>query len=103
MDCDGQQSEVDFLRAMARRYVWDQTPDEALARPDRIVRRVLDLGTWEDTSTLEAIFGHSRLAVILSASPPGALRPRSWWYWHYRLGLTVPAKSPPPMPTRSYG
>ena len=91
-----------FLRAMARRYVWDQSEAEALADPARIIRRVMDLGTIDDAFNLEPILGRDRLAEVLRTSPAGALRPRSWWFWHYRLGLVAAADDPPPMPVRTY-
>lgn len=89
-----------FLRAMARRYVWDQSGAEALANPDRIVRRVMDLGTIDDAFDLEPFLGRDRLAEVLRSSPAGAMRPRSWAFWHHRLGLIAPNENPPPMPLR---
>ena len=91
-----------FLRGMARRYVWDQTETEALANPARIIRRVMDLGVIEHALDLEPQLGCARLIDILRASPAGAMRPRSWWFWHYRLGLADATHDPPPMPVRSY-
>jgi len=35
----------------------------------------------------------------LAAAPPGIIGPRSWAYWHARLGR-VPG---PPLPTRALG
>ena len=96
-------TEADFLAAMARRYVWDMSEAEAFAAPERIVRRVMDLGVLDDALALERILGRPRLATILQTSPPGAMRPRSWWFWHYRLGLADADHDPPPMPVRSYG
>ena len=91
-----------YLRAMARRYVWDQSEAEALVDPARIIRRVMDLGTIDDAFDLEPILGRDRLAEVLRTSPAGAMRPRSWWFWHYRLGLVAAADDPPPMPVRTY-
>ncbi len=85
---------------MARRYVWDRDPDDALAEADRTIRRVMDLGTIEDVFAMEEILGRPRLVDALATTPPGGLRPRSWWFWHYRLGLTEPGADPPPMPLR---
>ena len=89
-----------FLRAMARRYVWDQSEAEALANSDRIIRRVMDLGTIDDAFDLEPILGRERLAEVLRSSSAGAMRPRSWSFWHHRLGLIRTRESPPPMPVR---
>lgn len=89
-----------FLRAMARRYVWDRSEADALAWPDRIIRRVMDLGTIDDAFDLERILGRARLAEVLRTSPAGAMRPRSWSFWHHRLELVAPTENPPPMPVR---
>ena len=96
--------ELPFLQAMARRYCWDMPdPDEgARTAPDRVVRRVMDLGVLEDALALEPTLGRARLVDILRASPPGAMRSRSWWFWHYRLGLADADHDPPPMPIRTF-
>ncbi len=96
-------AEEAFLGAMAKRYVWDATEAEALAYPDRTIRRIMDLGTLEDVLRLEPVFGRDRLVLCLRLAPAGALRPRSWWFWHYRLGLTPAEQDPPPMPERTVG
>ena len=102
MDVPAISSETEFLRGMARRYVWDQSEAEALAMPDRIIRRVMDLGVFDDALALEPTLGRARLIQVLRAAPPGAMRPRSWWFWHYRLGLADVRRDPPPMPVRSF-
>lgn len=98
-----ERSEAAFLREMAQRYVWDMTEAEALERPERVILRVMDIGVLEDALALEPMLGRAHLVTILRTSPPGALRPRSWWFWHYRLGLTAADADPPPMPVRSFG
>ena len=91
-----------FLAVMARRYVWDKTELEALALPDRVIRRVMDLGTLADVLEMEQVLGRDRLVATLRTMPAGGMRPRSWWFWHYRLGLADAAHDPPPMPKRSF-
>ena len=95
-------AERTFLTAMARRYVWDKTTEQALAFADGIILRVMDLGTIEHVLELEHVLGRDRLASRLRDAPAGALRPRSWWFWHYRLGLTPAEQDPPPMPVRTF-
>lgn len=92
-----------FLAAMARRYMWDQSEAEALADTGRIIRRVMDLGTLDDVLALEPAVGRDRLIATLRGAPVGSLRPRSWWFWHYRLGLADAERDPPPMPVRCLG
>ena len=89
----------DFLQAMAYRYCWD-TPDPMIVAEDRIVRRVMDLGVLDDALALEPTLGRARLIEVLTTTSAGGMRPKSWWFWHYRLGLADAAHDPPPMPAR---
>ena len=94
----GMSSERDeYLLRMADRYGWDMPRGDALANPDRIILRVLDIGALADILACEKIIGRERLAEIVQGSNAGALRPKSWDFWHYRLGLSE-ADSPPPSP-----
>ena len=90
----------DFLRRMARKYVWWLPPAQALARPHLVAAQIMNLGDYDDVRALEAALGHERLAEALRAAGPGSFTPRSWSYWHYRLGLAAPGRVPPP-PRRS--
>lgn len=89
-----------FLLKMADRYGWDMQRGDALANPDRIILRVLDIGALEDILACERIIGRGKLAEIVQGSDAGALRPKSWDFWHYRLGISDIASPPPPPPTR---
>ncbi len=89
-----------FLEQIAPRYIWWKTPDDALRYPNRLIAQVMDIGTFEDIQILVRLLGEERLAGVLRHVEPGWLRPQSWAYWHYRLGL-VEAKEPlPPEPQR---
>ena len=92
--------ENQILRALAARYCWDMDPKDAPARKNSVILRVMDLGAWDDLLDLEKTFGAAELARRLRAAPPGALRPRSWTFWHYRLGLADSANQPPAPPER---
>ena len=93
---------AETLRRLASKYCWDINPDEAIKHQNRIILRVMDFGTLEDIFGLETLFGAKQLAGILKAAPAGALRPRSWSFWHYRLGLANAQIDPPPMPVRTF-
>jgi len=88
------------LARLAARYCWDMTPSQAAAYPDRVILRTMDLGTLQDIIALEQCFGHSGLAEVLARATAGALKPRSWAFWHYRLGLVPPGHAIPPQPAR---
>ena len=88
------QGVVPFLRRMATKYVWWLTPAQALAQPDFVETQIMNLGDYDDVRALETAIGRERLARALSAARPGRFSPRSWSYWHYRLGLAAPGRVP---------
>ncbi len=89
-----------ILRRLSARYCWDSSPDLALAEADRVILRAFNLGTWEDTLELERVAGRATLRDVLSRASAGALSPRAWSFWHYRLGLADVDDPPPPQPAR---
>lgn len=85
---------------LARTYSWDMKLDEARRWPQRLLRRVMDVGTLDDIVSMEQRFGRDELGRALGTAEIGAFRPKSWTFWHYRLGLVPPGATCPPMPTR---
>jgi len=75
------------LQAMAAKYIWWQTPEEAALRPRRVVAQVMDLGTFADVRALEKMVGPEALTEVIRRAEPGWFSPRSWHFWHRRLGL----------------
>jgi hypothetical protein len=90
------------VRALARRYIWWLSPDEALALPLRVVAQVMDIGTMDDCAILQEYFRHSDLRKALKNAEPGWFRPRSWAFWHYRLGVVNWGGEVPLLPARSF-
>ena len=88
---------------LARTYSWDLPLPEAREYADRLFRRVMDMGLLEDVVAMERAFGRRRLEHALTTAPAGALRPKSWAWWHYRLDLVEPGTPPPPLPVRRVG
>jgi hypothetical protein len=89
------------LRALAPRYIWWKTPDEAMQFPDRVAAQVMNLGTFDDLTLLVETAGEEYLRGVLERAEAGQLDARSWHYWHYRLGLAEYGKVPvPPLPVR---
>jgi len=88
-------SETRKLTTLSRRYLWWVPPAEWAAEPDRLIRQVLSLGTIEDYLLVLRHFGRRRVIRSLRSSPPGAIDPRSWSYWHRHFHLPVP-----PLPKR---
>jgi hypothetical protein len=100
--CDGAKlsdmsSEIlDTLKALAAKYIWWKTPDEAIATPDRVIAQVMDIGGYKDVQALASQVGDDILRQVLARAEPGIFRDRSWAYWHYRLGLATLHTLPPP-------
>ena len=92
-------SEIILFKNLAAKYLWWMMPDEALKRPERIVIQVMNLGDFADvTAVLDAV-GEDQAREFLTHSEAGQFSPRSWHYWHYRLGLAETG-GVPPMPIR---
>jgi hypothetical protein len=89
------ESAAPLLRELARKYVWWLSSAEVAARPDLTIAQTMELGDFEDQRRLEASLGREELAKALRGAAPGRLSPRSWAYWHYRLGLAKPGRVPP--------
>ena len=92
----------EHILALAKRYIWWLPPEESLAAPLRVVAQVMDIGIWEDCNAIRGYFGVAAMKNAMKHASPGWFRPRSWFFWHYRLNLTPWGSEPPPMPIRSY-
>ena len=86
---------------MAAKYIWWQQPEEAAQRPQRVMAQVMDLGTFADVRALEKAAGPAALAEVIRGAEPGWFSPRSWHFWHLRLGLAG-VGAVPALPTRSF-
>lgn len=83
------------LRYLAGKYIWWKTPDEALQQPERVVAQVMDIGDYDDVQLLADQADATYLREVLVNGEIGQYSPRSWAYWHYRLGLAAPGQVPP--------
>ena len=85
----------------AAKYIWWQTPEEAARHPRRVMAQVMDLGTFADVRSLEKAAGPDALAEVIRQAEPGWFSPRSWHFWHRRLGLAE-SGAVPAMPVRRF-
>ena len=76
-----------------------ETPDEAVARPERVIAQVMNIGDYADVQALVAEIGEDVLREVLARAEAGQFNERSWAYWHYRLGVSELGQVPAP-PTR---
>jgi hypothetical protein len=90
------------LVPFARRYIWWQDPEQAVASPQRVVARVMNIGDYDDVQAVAKLVGDDYLREVLTHAEIGQFNARSWHYWHYRLGLAEPGQVPP-LPTRRLG
>ena len=86
---------IERLQPLAARYVWWKSADDALRYPERVVAQVMNLGAFEDLQLLDLIVSEDDLRSVLIRAKAGEFNPRSWHYWHYRLGLSRPGEVPP--------
>lgn len=84
------------LARVAQRVVWFEQPEEALADPIRFVTYAMTYGTHDDMNVIQRYLSDDELWEVLTHAPPGIFDPRSWAYWHLKLGRYPP----PPLPTR---
>jgi hypothetical protein len=50
------------LRPLAKKYIWWETPDEALESPRRVIAQVMNIGTFEDASPARGYGRRRRIA-----------------------------------------
>ncbi len=89
------------LRRLAQKYVWWQSPDIAVGKPERVIAQVMNIGDYDDVQAMATVLGDDVLRDVLIHAEAGQFNERSWHYWHYRLGLARYGEAPvPPMPIR---
>jgi hypothetical protein len=88
-----------ILEELGGKYVWWKPAAEAIEYPERVAAQVMNLGDYADVQRIGDVFGDDFLREILAHAEIGQFTPRSWAYWHYRLGLAEP-EGVPPMPER---
>lgn len=90
-----------LLEPLARKYIWWKAPGEAMTQPDRVIAQVMNIGDYADVQQLAVNLGDAALRAVLTHAEIGQFNPRSWAYWHYRLGLAQ-VDCVPPMPLRKF-
>lgn len=85
----------EFLRRMARRYIWWQSPEASIKDHLRVIAQVMDMGTLEDIQGVAAVHGKGRMAEVLNLAQPGWFHPKSWAFWNIALGRTSSGRIPP--------
>jgi hypothetical protein len=81
---------------LARRLVWFESPEDALANPVRFMAYAMARATYEDMKVIRHYVDDTDFLEALDNAPPGIIDRRSWAYWNSKMGR-YPA---PPLPTR---
>lgn len=85
------------LLRVARRVVWFNQPETALADPVRFLTQVMVFGTVEDLQALRGLVDKDDYREALEQAPPGIFDARSWAYWN----LICDRHPSPPLPVRA--
>ena len=73
--------------AMARKYVWWQSPERALQDRRLLLAQMMTLATADDTRWLVSRVPAAELRGVLREPPAGVFNRRSWAFRRRRLGL----------------
>jgi hypothetical protein len=87
------------MEPVARRIVWFESPEEALADPVRFMAYAMARATHEDMKVIRRYVDDADFREALEKAPPGIIDRRSWAYWNSKMGR-YPA---PPLPARQLG
>jgi hypothetical protein len=85
--------------SIARRVVWFEPPEKALADPVRFMAYAMAHAVHEDMKVLRRYVSDADFQEALDKAPPGIIDPRSWAYWNSKMGRYPP----PPLPKRHFG
>ncbi len=88
------------LAAMGRRYLWWERDRIDAVPPRRIVAQLMNIGDYDDVLAVLSLLGEAPFRDALANAEAGWFSPKSWSYWHLRLGLREPGESSPPLPAR---
>jgi hypothetical protein len=80
---------------VARRIVWFEEPEKALADPVRFLAYAMTYARHEDMRMIRQYVSDEGMRQALDTAPPGIIDPRSWAYWNLRMG-----RFPPPPPRK---
>jgi len=91
---------MSILDEMSAKYIWWKSGGEPPYATRRIIAQLMDIGDFGDVLRVLDELGEEPFRDVLSHAEAGWLNPRSWSYWHYRLGVIRPGDPVPPLPRR---
>jgi hypothetical protein len=72
---------------LARRIIWFEPPDHALADPIRFMAYAMTYARHEDMRIIRGFISDDDMREALDRAPPGIIDPRSWAYWNSKMGI----------------
>jgi hypothetical protein len=84
--------------ALAKRLIWFEPPEEALADPVRFMAYAMARATHEEMKVIRQYVDDAAFLEALDKAPAGIIDRRSWAYWNSKMGR-YPA---PPEPKRRF-
>lgn len=84
---------------VARRIVWFEDSDHAIADPVRFMAYAMTYARHKDMRMIRRYVSDDDFREALDKAPPGIIDPRSWAYWNIKMGRFPP----PPLPERTFG
>jgi hypothetical protein len=85
------------LIRLARKVVWYDRPQEALADLPNFLAQLMVYGSPEDVAIVERFVPVEEFRRVLENPPAGIFTTDSWVSWHKRFGMPVP-----PLPRRRF-
>jgi hypothetical protein len=82
---------------LARRIIWFEPPEQALAQPMRFLAYAMSYARHEDMCIIRRYVSDDDFRQAIDRAPPGIVDPRSWAYWNAKMGRYPP----PPLPQRN--
>lgn len=83
------------IAEVARRIIWFEAPEKALANPIRFMAYAMTYARHKDMRIIRQYVSDDEIRQALDSAPPGIIDPRSWAYWNLRMG-----RFPPPPPPK---
>jgi hypothetical protein len=87
---------VELLR-VAKKVVWYDSSEEALADLPAFLAQVMVYGAATDVETVERFVPAEEFRKVLLCAPAGIFTVEAWRRWHERFGMPVP-----PLPRRRF-
>jgi hypothetical protein len=85
------------LLQVARKVVWYERPEEALADLTVFLTHLMVYGSSADVSVAERYVPAEEFRRMLEHAPAGVFTREVWKKWHERFGMSVP-----PLPRRRF-